>query len=61
MAFLQAEYKYLGVVTSDVATPYMLKNQLLKRVRVSTKMLQAYFNDRDYWIRINEMNGNINL
>lgn len=23
MAFLQAEYKYLGVVTSDVATPVL--------------------------------------
>ena len=33
----------------------------LKRVHVSTKMLQAYFNDRDYWLRINEINGYINL
>ncbi len=47
------------VGANALGTVYLSKD--IKRVRVSTKMLQAYFNDRDFWIRINEMNGNINL
>lgn len=29
----------------------------VKRVYVTTKNLQCYFNDRDYWIRLNEIKG----
>lgn len=33
----------------------------IDKVKVTTSGLQCYFNDRDFWIRINEMNGAIDL
>lgn len=42
-----------------IGTCYIPKE--VKSVRVSSKILQAYFNDRDYWLRLNEIYGTINL
>ncbi len=33
----------------------------VKTVRIKTTGLRAYFYDRDYWIRMNEINGPFNL
>jgi len=33
----------------------------VKSVHISSKGLKAFFNNRDYWIRINELNENCNL
>ena len=54
---IDCKSKYSGYRV--IGTCYIPKE--VKSVRVSSKLLQAYFNDRDYWIRLNELYGTINL
>ena len=33
----------------------------VKKVKIKSSGLRCYFNNRDYWIRLNEINGNLSL